>query len=83
MFPASFRRTPVLRVREQRSEPARSHRASLNTHEWVRTRRGQRRSYKGRDSLADGEHFGNADMVDAEDPDGEDAVAAETQSTSC
>lgn len=32
MFPASFSRSPVLWVREQRSEPARSHRASLLTH---------------------------------------------------
>lgn len=30
MFPASFSRSPVLWVREQRSEPARSHRASLH-----------------------------------------------------
>lgn len=83
MFPASFSLSPVLCVREHLSDPARSHSASLNTQTEVSPARpasaSTARSSQNHepDLLADAEDSGNADVVHAQDPDGEDAVAAE------
>lgn len=81
MFPASFSLSPVLCVREHLSDPARSHSASLNTHTEVSPARPASAAHSLQncepDLLADAEDSGNADVIHAQDPDGEDAVAAE------
>lgn len=82
MFPASFSLSPVFWVREQRSDPARSHRASLAIHRnesncefvlvWDKT-------YDLINLLANAQDSGNADVLYFDDTDGKDAVATESQ----
>lgn len=80
MFPASFSLSPVFWVREQRSDPARSHRASLAIQKnladckfvWSRTSNLM-------NPLANAKDSGNTDVLHSDDADGEDAVAEESK----
>lgn len=81
MFPASFSLSPVFWVREQRSDPARSHRASLAIQKngadckfvlvWGKT-------CDQMNPLANAKDSGNTDVLHSDDADGKDAVAEES-----